>query len=78
MNDLNKKPAFIAKLATLTNTELFDEAKKYIWLSAYASNNQRSAYHWMCDATYDEAARREKPEIYSNAHKSTMRDEGYA
>ena len=78
MHDLDKKPAFVAKLATLTEAELFDEAKKYIWLSAYAANNPRSAYHWMCDATYDEARRREKPEIYSKAHKATMRQEGYA
>ena len=36
----------------------------YVWLSAYASNNPRSDYHWMVDACYDEAKARGKVELY--------------
>lgn len=71
MNDLDKKPAYLAKLANMTDEQLFEEAKTHIWLSAYAANNPRSAYHWKCDATYDEAAKRDngKADIYARAHK---------
>lgn len=69
MNDIGKKPEYVAKLAAMTDEQLFTEAEQYIWLSAYADNNPRSAYHWMCDATYDEAQRRGKTDIYSRAHK---------
>lgn len=59
--------AFKAKLPEMSDDDLYEAARKYIWLSAYASNNPRSAYHSMCDATFDEAQRRGKPEIYERA-----------
>ena len=61
---------YIAKLQACSDSELSKECDQYIWLSAYAANNPRSDYHWQCDATYDECARRGKPEIYSDAHKA--------
>lgn len=63
------KADYIKKLEGCTDKELADECDKYIWLSAYASNNPYSDYHWMCDACYDEGQRRGKPEIYSLSHK---------
>lgn len=63
------KEEYAVRLQGLTDAELQKEAENYIWLSAFASNNRRSAYHWMCDATYDEAVRRGKEEIYSKAHR---------
>jgi hypothetical protein len=45
------------------------EAEHAIWLSAYASNNRRSDYHWQADACYAEAQRREKPHLYERAWK---------
>lgn len=60
--------AFKLKLPEMTDEDLYKAARKYIWLSAYASNNPRSAYHPMCDAAFDEAKRRGKPEIYERAH----------
>lgn len=60
--------AFKLKLPEMSDEDLYRVARKYIWLSAYASNNPRSAYHPMCDATFDEAKRRGKLEIYSRAH----------
>jgi hypothetical protein len=69
MNDLDKKPAYVAKLEAMTDDELYKECKDKIWFSAYANNNPRSCFHWQCDATYDEAKRRGKVEIYSKAHE---------
>lgn len=64
-----KQAEYKAKPETMSDAELLEEAGKKIWLSAYANNNPISCYHWQCDATYDESARRGKPEIYSRAWK---------
>ena len=58
---------FADKLAAADDTEYFRIAEERIWLSAYASNNPRSDYHWQADACYDEAERRGKPELYRKA-----------
>jgi hypothetical protein len=63
------KADYLAKLAACTDEQLAKECDQYIWLSAYASNNPRSDYHWMCDACYDECKRRNKVGIYSESHK---------
>ena len=61
--------AFQTKLATVTHKELFGLCREYIWLSAYASNNPKSNYHRMCDATYDRCQSLGVPVLYSYAHK---------
>ncbi len=61
------RQAFADRLAAASTAEYLDIAEQYIWLSAYANNNPRSDYHWMCDACYDEAKRRGKPELYRKA-----------
>ena len=59
---------FADKLAAAaTDADFVKIAENYIWLSAYANNNPRSDYHWMCDAAYDEAQRRKRPELYDLA-----------
>jgi len=63
------KQDFADELAAASDEEYLKIAEEYIWLSAWAANNRRSDYHWMCDATYDEAKRRGKPELYGQAHK---------
>lgn len=68
---------FIASLEAMTDADLSTATERYIWLSAYANNNPRSAYHPMCDATYAEWQRRGNPEGYSVAHKAAMRSCGY-
>ncbi len=65
----NPRSEYFARIAAMDDNQLRKECEKQIWLSAYAANNHRSDYHWQCDATYDEAKRRGKPEIYSAAHK---------
>jgi len=62
------KQEWTNKLYKMSDSELHEACKHYIWLSAYANNNPRSDYHWMCDATYDECKSRGKTAIYTNAH----------
>ena len=70
-NDNYGKPKadYLAKLAEMEEPALLEETKNKIWLSAYASNNPGSDYHWHCDACYDECARRERIDIYEKAFK---------
>lgn len=66
-NDGKPRQAFADKLFAATDDELFTITEQYIWLSAYAANNPRSDFHWMCDATYDECVRRDRESIYERA-----------
>jgi hypothetical protein len=73
-----KKEAYKASLMTLADENLYEECRSKIWLSAYASNNPNSCYHWQCDYCYDESSRRGKiEEIYSKAHRDEMKANGY-
>ena len=69
LNSHGDKSAWQEKLAAMTDEELFKHCEKHIWLSAYAANNPRSDYHFLCDAGYGECARRGNPEIYDKAHE---------
>ena len=68
-NDNYGRPrqAFADKLAEASEDKFYGYCGDYIWLSAYATNNPRSDYHWMCDACYDEAVRRGMAWIYDKA-----------
>lgn len=63
----NPRQLYTDKIAAMDDTDFLKEAEQKIWLSAYANNNPRSDYHFMADACYDEAQRRDKPEIYTKA-----------
>lgn len=67
------KEEWALKLERMTDEDLRKACNDYIWLSAYAGNNPRSAYHWMCDATYDECHRRDKIHIYAEEHERLSR-----
>lgn len=58
---------FADKIAAMSDDNFVTEAEKTIWLSAYASNNPRSDYHWQASACYGEAKARGKPELYTKA-----------
>ena len=60
---------FADKIAALDDEAFVKEAEQKIWLSAYADNNPRSDYHWQADACYDEAQRRQKPDLYKRAYE---------
>jgi hypothetical protein len=64
-----KQTEYRAKLAAMTDTELYQECGSKIRLSAYANNNPTSRFHWQCDACCDESERRDDKTIYSRAHK---------
>lgn len=57
------------RLAAMSDQEFIKAAEQDIWLSAYASNNPRSDYHWQADLCYKEAQRRGNPELYSEAFR---------
>lgn len=69
------KSEYIDKLKAMTDDELRAACHQYIWLSAYASNNPRSDYHWMCDACYDECTARGS-KIYEEEHVKLMEEAG--
>jgi hypothetical protein len=73
---MTEKEEFKKKLKEMTDHDLYESCKKYIWLSAYAANNPRSAYHWMCDYCYDESTNRGKPKVYSDAYRVTYMSNG--
>jgi hypothetical protein len=67
--DNNGKPRtdYRDRLQKMDEPQLAKECELKIWLSAYASNNARSDYHWHADACYDECQRRGRPDIYADA-----------
>lgn len=72
-NSPAKKTEYGQRIKLMTDQELFDEAKLKIWLSAFASNNPNSCYHWQCDAVYDECKQRNKVnEIYQKAYNENI------
>lgn len=75
-SQLREIAEFKAKLPMMTDDELRKAADEFIWLSAYANNNLRSTYHPMCDAVYDECKRRERLDIYRDAHAALVRQAG--
>lgn len=65
----SKKPRMLYawRIWMMSDKELLKETETKIWLSAYASNNPRSDYHWHVDVCYDEWTRRGKKEQYTVA-----------
>lgn len=74
-NDNYGKPKseYLDRLKGMDDAALEEEAKKLIWLSAYAHNNPRSDYHWQADAIYDECERRGRGDIYKRAYDANVR-----
>lgn len=73
-NDGRPKREFLERLKAMGGGELRAKASELIWLSAYASNNPRSDFHWQCDAVYDECSRRGKTEIYAEEHRKLVEE----
>lgn len=68
LNSSGLKSEWGAKLKKMNDDQLFSHCEQFIWLSAYAANNPRSDYHWLCDAGYHECHDRDKIDLYSRAH----------
>ena len=71
-NYKNPKSKYLEKIINMSDDELLNECKGKIWLSAFASNNPKSDYHWHCDACYDECERRNKLNIYKEAYQYNL------
>jgi hypothetical protein len=61
------------KLVIMTDTELFNNCKEFTWLSAYATNNKQSDYHWMWDACILECCRRDREDLFKKAGDEVWR-----
>ncbi len=67
----NPKSNYLEKIAGMDAESFKDECESKIWLSAYASNNPRSDYHWHCDACWHESNDRGgTPTIYEKAYNA--------
>ncbi len=74
MNENIAKAEWENKLKAMSEIQLRQACSEYIWLSAYASNNLRSEYHWKCDLCWDECCRRNRRDLYTEEHnKLTQR-----
>lgn len=72
-----EKAAYAEKLASQDDDAFVKEVADKCWFSAFASNNPRSKYHWMADACFDEAKRREKPWLYNRGWNAAYRLAGH-
>ncbi len=63
------RQAFADWIALANDAEFIRITEDRIWLSAYASNNPRSDYHWQAEACYDEAVRRGNIDLYYKAYE---------
>lgn len=69
------KADYLAKIASMDDEALRSECYSIIYQSARCANNHRADWHWMVDACYDEAEKRDpKAEIYDAAYKECYRD----
>jgi hypothetical protein len=77
-NDNQGKPrlAYALRIWWMTDAELLTETEHKIWLSAFASNNPRSDYHWHVDMCWDEWTRRDKIDKYSEAYDNACKSTG--
>jgi hypothetical protein len=64
---------YVEKLRQKNDGDFYEECKNAVWLSAYANNNPRSDFHFMCDACYDESKKRDDGKTYERAHKAISR-----
>jgi len=69
------KADYLAKLDAMDDEQLGRECYSMIYQSARCNNNPRADWHWMVDACYDEAAKRdEKGSIYCKAYDDCYKD----
>jgi hypothetical protein len=74
MTDFNE---YATKLKAMTDNELVEETEQMVWLSAYANNNPRSAYHKQCDMCADACYNRRKPWLYSKGYNRAYESAGH-
>jgi hypothetical protein len=69
------KSDYLAKIAAMTDDELQHESYIMIYHSARCDNNPKADWHWMVDACFDEAHKRDgKGDIYKKAYDACYND----
>ena len=72
-NSGKPRQLYADRIAVMDDDDFTKQCEQVIWLSAYASNNPRSDYHWWADACYNEAQRRGKPELYTQGYNAALK-----
>ncbi len=67
------KSIYIDRILGMDDKALQKECEHTIWLSAFASNNHRSDYHWHVDVCYAVCSMNDKTDIYKQAYKEVER-----
>jgi hypothetical protein len=69
------KADYLAKIAVMDDKGLRSECYSMIYQAARCANNPRADWHWMADACYDEAHKRDpKAAIYVDAYNECYKD----
>lgn len=69
------KADYLAKIAEMDDKALYNECYSMIYQSALCNNNPRADWHWMVDACYDEANKRDDgASIYVKAYERCYAD----
>lgn len=68
------KADYLTKIAQMTDEQLSLETYNMIYQSARCYNNPRADWHWQVDACYDQAEKRGKKEIYTDAYNRCYAD----
>lgn len=69
------KADYLTKIAAMDDEQLGRECYQMIYHSARCNNNPRADWHWMADACYDEAKKRDDAaSIYDGAYKRCYAD----
>lgn len=69
------KADYLTKIAAMDDEALYSECYSMIYQSALCNNNPRADWHWMVDACYDEARKRDdESSIYVKAYKRCYAD----
>ncbi len=64
------KSSYIRALSEMSDSKLESECYQMIYHAARCVNNPKADWHWMADACYDEAKKRdEKALIYRSAYE---------
>lgn len=76
-NDIYGRPKadYLIKIAAMDDEKLGNECYSMIYQAARCNNNPRADWHWMVDACYDEAKKRDdKASIYCKAYNRCYAD----
>lgn len=74
LDNYDRRQLYANAVWAMERADLKAEMKKIIWLSAWASNNPRSDYHWQVDLLHDVGKKRFGDQLYRKAHAEVVRE----